>query len=81
MECDPLDEMKEKTTPEKRSQDLVELLRRSDIFRDYSRAFRDTTGLPLGIRSLDSLRNLVSHYRFSHKTPPSGIKTKKPLTQ
>lgn len=47
--------MKEKTTPTKRSQSLVDLLRRSDIFRDYSRAFRDTTGLPLGLRALDSL--------------------------
>lgn len=47
--------MKEKLTPEKRSQGLVELLRRSDIFRDYARAFRDTTGLPLGLRALDSL--------------------------
>lgn len=47
--------MKEKTTPEKRSHDLVELLRRSDIFRDYSKAFRDTTGLPLAIRAVDAL--------------------------
>ncbi|MBK8475871.1 MAG: helix-turn-helix domain-containing protein [Opitutaceae bacterium] len=47
--------MKEKITPAKRSQSLVELLRRSDIFRDYARAFRDTTGLPLGLRALDSL--------------------------
>ena len=47
--------MKEKITPAKRSQGLVELLRRSDIFRDYARAFRDTTGLPLGLRALDSL--------------------------
>lgn len=47
--------MKEKTTPEKRSHDLVELLRRSDIFRDYSKAFRETTGLPLAIRALDAL--------------------------
>jgi len=47
--------MKEKITPAKRSHGLVELLRRSDIFRDYARAFRDTTGLPLGLRALDSL--------------------------
>ena len=47
--------MKEKVSPAKRSQGLVELLRRSDIFRDYARAFRDTTGLPLGLRALDSL--------------------------
>ncbi|HLP02555.1 MAG TPA: helix-turn-helix domain-containing protein [Opitutaceae bacterium] len=53
--CDPTSSMKEKLTPAKRSQSLVELLRRSDIFRDYSRAFRETTGLPLGLRALDSL--------------------------
>ena len=47
--------MKEKNTPAKRSHTLVELLRRSDIFRDYVRAFRETTGLPLGLRALDSL--------------------------
>jgi len=47
--------MKEKITPAKRSHSLVELLRRSDIFRDYARAFRETTGLPLGLRALDSL--------------------------
>jgi AraC-like DNA-binding protein len=47
--------MKEKHTPAKKSQSLVELLRRSDIFKDYSRAFRDTTGLPLSLRALDSL--------------------------
>lgn len=52
--------MKEKTTPEKRSHDLVELLRRSDIFRDYSKAFRETTGLPLGIRAVDALHLSMS---------------------
>ncbi len=33
---------------------LVEQLRRSQIYRDYERAFRETTGLPLTLRSLDS---------------------------
>ena len=41
--------------PLRRSQSTVELLRRSDVFRDYARAFREATGLPLGLRARDSL--------------------------
>ena len=33
---------------------LVEQLRRSQIYRDYERAFRDTTGLPLTLRPVES---------------------------
>src|ERR1017187_287792 len=33
---------------------IVEQLRRSQIYRDYERAFRDTTGLPLALRALES---------------------------
>jgi len=33
---------------------LVEQLRRSQIYRDYERAFRDTTGLPLALRAVES---------------------------
>jgi len=32
--------------------ELVEQLRRSQIYRDYERAFRETTGLPLTLRAL-----------------------------
>ncbi|MEO6995715.1 MAG: helix-turn-helix domain-containing protein [Lacunisphaera sp.] len=33
---------------------LVEQLRRSRIYRDYEKAFRETTGLPLSLRAADS---------------------------
>jgi AraC-like DNA-binding protein len=55
--------MKEKLTPGKRSHGLVELLRRSDIFGDYATAFRETTGLPLGLRALDSLHLAMGENR------------------
>lgn len=34
---------------------IVELVKRSRIFKDYARAFKETTGLALGIRHVDSL--------------------------
>ncbi|HVT72565.1 MAG TPA: PocR ligand-binding domain-containing protein [Lacunisphaera sp.] len=37
------------------SRKLVEHLKKSDIFRDYQRAFNETTGLPLALRALDTL--------------------------
>ena len=44
-------------TPEaraKRSRALVEQLKRSEIFRDYEKAFRETTGLPFNLRAIES---------------------------
>ncbi len=44
-------------TPEaraKRSRALVEQLKRSDIFRDYEEAFRETTGLPFNLRAIQA---------------------------
>ena len=37
------------------SRKLVEHLRRSEIFRDYQKAFNETTGLPLALRALETL--------------------------
>jgi AraC-like DNA-binding protein/ligand-binding sensor protein len=37
-----------------RSRIAVAQLRRSEIYRDYERAFRDTTGLPLKLRPIES---------------------------
>jgi AraC-like DNA-binding protein/ligand-binding sensor protein len=34
---------------------VVEQLRRSQVYRDYERAFRETTGLPLSLRSSEGL--------------------------
>lgn len=41
-------------TPVKRSRELVEQLKRSQIYRDYEQAFRDTTGLPLNLRPIEA---------------------------
>jgi AraC-like DNA-binding protein len=37
-----------------RSKSLVAELRRTRIFQDYEKAFRDTTGLPLSLRAIES---------------------------
>ncbi len=50
-------------TPEaraKRSRALVEQLKRSDIYRDYAKAFRETTGLPFNLRPVEAY-NLPHH--------------------
>jgi len=44
-------------TPEiraKRSQAVVEQLKRSEIYRDYEKAFRETTGLPINLRPIEA---------------------------
>ena len=44
-------------TPEiraKRSHAVVEQLRRSEIYRDYEKAFRETTGLPINLRPIEA---------------------------
>lgn len=46
--------------PVKRSRLLVEQLKRSQIYRDYEQAFRDTTGLPINLRPIESF-NLPHH--------------------
>jgi AraC-like DNA-binding protein/ligand-binding sensor protein len=40
--------------PAKRSRAVVEQLKRSEIYRDYEKAFRDTTGLPFNLRAIES---------------------------
>ena len=45
------------STPEakvKRSRAVVEQLKRSQIYRDYEKAFRETTGLPFNLRALEA---------------------------
>ncbi|AHF90836.1 DNA-binding domain-containing protein, AraC-type [Opitutaceae bacterium TAV1] len=46
--------MSSSDTPAKRSRELVEQLKRSQIYRDYEQAFRDTTGLPLNLRPIEA---------------------------
>lgn len=44
----------------RQSRELVQKLRDSQIYRDYERAFRDTTGLPITLRPVESF-NLPHH--------------------
>jgi AraC-like DNA-binding protein/ligand-binding sensor protein len=44
----------------RQSRDLVQKLRESQIFRDYEKAFRDTTGLPINLRPIEAF-NLPHH--------------------
>jgi AraC-like DNA-binding protein/ligand-binding sensor protein len=44
----------------RQSRDLVEQLKKSQIYRDYEKAFRDTTGLPLTLRPIEAF-NLPHH--------------------
>ncbi len=46
--------MSSSDTPVKRSRELVEQLKRSQIYRDYEQAFRDTTGLPINLRPIEA---------------------------
>lgn len=51
--CFPLD-VSTSGENSKRSHALVEQLKRSDIYRDYAQAFRDTTGLPFNLRAIEA---------------------------
>ncbi|MDR1282271.1 MAG: PocR ligand-binding domain-containing protein [Opitutaceae bacterium] len=46
--------MSSSDTPAKRSRELAEQLKRSQIYRDYEQAFRDTTGLPINLRPIEA---------------------------
>ena len=46
---------------------MVEQLKRSDIYRDYEKAFRDTTGLPFNLRALESFD--LPHHNDPKESP------------
>jgi AraC-like DNA-binding protein/ligand-binding sensor protein len=46
--------MQSSEQPLQRSRAIVEQLKRSKIYRDYEQAFRDTTGLPINLRPIES---------------------------
>jgi AraC-like DNA-binding protein/ligand-binding sensor protein len=46
---------------------LVEQLRRSQIYRDYEKAFRETTGLPLNLRALETFE--LPHHGDPNENP------------
>jgi YesN/AraC family two-component response regulator len=57
-------------TPEaraKRSRALVEQLKRSQIYRDYKKAFQETTGLPFNLRAIDAFD--LPHHGDSRENP------------
>lgn len=57
-------------TPEaraKRSRAVVEQLKRSDIYRDYEKAFRETMGLPLNLRPIEAFD--LPHARDPKQNP------------
>jgi AraC-like DNA-binding protein len=47
--------MSPETLSDRQSRQLVEQLRRSQVYRDYEKAFRETTGLPLTLRPVAAL--------------------------
>ena len=50
-----------------RSRSVVEHLRRSDIFRDYQQAFRETTGLPINLRPIEAFD--LPHHKDPKQAP------------
>lgn len=46
----------ENPSPQSRSKSIVEHLKASQIWRDYERAFADATGLPLGLRPVETFQ-------------------------
>jgi AraC-like DNA-binding protein/ligand-binding sensor protein len=45
----------------KKSRELVQQLRESEIYRDYEKAFRETTGLPINLRPIEAF-DLPHHH-------------------
>ena len=50
-----------------RSRTAVEQLRRSDIYRDYEQAFRETTGLPINLRPIEAFD--LPHHNDPNESP------------
>jgi len=50
-----------------RSREFVDKLKRSQIYRDYEQAFRETTGLPINLRSLEAFD--LSHHGDPKENP------------
>jgi AraC-like DNA-binding protein/ligand-binding sensor protein len=58
----------------KRSRAFVEQLKRSQIYRDYEQSFRDTTGLPINLRALESFD--LPHHNDPNENPFCAIMAK-----
>jgi AraC-like DNA-binding protein/ligand-binding sensor protein len=57
-----------------RSREFVDKLKRSQIFRDYEQAFRDTTGLPINLRSLEAFD--LPHHNDPNENPFCALMAK-----
>ncbi len=51
----------------KHSRELVRQLRESEIYRDYEKAFRDTTGLPINLRPIEAFD--LPHHGEPNESP------------
>ncbi len=58
------------------SRALVAQLKRSQIFRDYEQAFRDTTGLPIALRPIEAFD--LPHHGDPKENPFSRLDTAAP---
>ena len=57
-----------------RSREFVDRLKRSRIFKDYEQAFRDTTGLPINLRSLEAFD--LPHHGDPNENPFCALMAK-----
>lgn len=61
-------------SPAKRSKAMVAQLKSSKIFRDYQDAFRETTGMPLNLRAVESFD--LSHHGDPQENPFCALMAK-----
>lgn len=66
--------MSSSDSPAKRSRALVDQLKRSQIYRDYEQAFRDTTGLPINLRALEAFD--LPHHKDPNENPFCALMAK-----
>jgi AraC-like DNA-binding protein/ligand-binding sensor protein len=59
--------MDSRETPDRRSRVIVDQLKRSEIYRDYERAFQEATGLPLNLRPIETFD--LPHQDSSYENP------------
>ena len=60
-------------SPSRRSRAIVGQLARSEIYRDYERAFRDATGLPLSLRAVEAFD--LPHQGEQNESPFCALMT------
>ena len=60
------------------SKQLIDMLRRSRLFRDYERVFSEATGLALAIRPLEFWQ--LAHHGKKHENPFCALLAERPST-